>query len=1125
MKRRIWMPTLIAGVLTMGAPVLTLAAASGNGSAVQLLIERAQYWKMHGREDLAAKSWEQVLAADPKQPTALAGLALYDARRGRLAEAQRYLDRLKQVAPQNPAIDQIRGLLVLGPGAGPKLAEAARLTSEKRYAAAVSAYRNVFQGPPPPKWAETYYQTLAKVPGGWQTAVSELRTQVTLHPHETAYRLVLGQLLSYHAQTRIEGIKILSSLAKDKVPGAQAHWREALGWMGKDPRAIPYLRAYLAKHRDSVLAANLRQAEGLQAGIVRQRRHGREMSDAYAALKAGHLNRAREMFTSILTRDPHNAKAQEGLADVAMRAQDFTRAADYYGRAEGMTRSAADRARLAKAARNARYWSWMKAGQQAVAVADYQRAVNDYRQALNLKSEDPAALAALGGAYQRMGQSQEASRIFARLTKAAPDDPKAWLAALQSLQQMDSPAQLLAANRRIPDGVKRDLQGTPDYASVVAWAEAATGHRPEAIARLRAALARDGKAAPVDLQLQLAWLLYQSDDDVALHTRLIALLGRQDLTSDQSDQVRSLYLNAARREAQHALDHGNTQIAEAIVSGAESIYPNDPGVQRVRADLLIQEGHFSEALTIYRQVGPGKTSAGYQAAVGAALAAGDTAQAQKWVRQGLASRPDDVSLKMLAAKVDLRQGNADMARKSLRSALASLPEPVLPASETMGGSVAANGFDKRYPFAAAAPAQSYPFAGPVGAKVAATGPLPEVKTGVAMADVPKARQEIRDELAAIEGHMSPYVDAAFYARARSGTQGLDQMTLFGSQFEGSTAVDYNTRVTVRLAPIAVDAGTVSSGAKIGTAPIYGPEPGTYAKASGLGLAMSLDRPNLGITVGSSPLGFLEHSLIASLRWQPSGGPLALDLFRHAMRDSVLSYAGIKDQKTGLVWGGVFVNGLGISFGSGNEERLLYGSLSLAALEGQHVQTNTRVEANLGANWRIVDQREARIALGFDLLSMFYSNDSSHFTYGQGGYFSPQYYFRPALTLKWQGTAAHRLNYRFNGLVGWQVFHSNSSKYFPLDSGMQTLSGNAYYPSNTVGSVAYGLKFTGTYAWTPHLFISGFFGSDNSQNYTNLSGGVLVRYWFNAQPLDRHSMETHSVEAPWLFGLNNPQAGS
>lgn len=1119
------MSTLMAGVLSVGAPTVTWAApAQVDSAAVQLLIQRAAYWKSHGREDLAVKSWQQVLAADPNQPQALAGLGLYAAHNGQLDQARRYLERLKQVSPQDPAVGQMQGLLLLGSGAGPKLAQAARYASEKRYAAAVSVYQNVFKGPPPPKWAITYYQALEKVSGGWKLAISELRTQVKLHPKEDSYRLALGELLTHHAETRTEGIDVLSALASKGGPDAgqaRSDWRQALVWMGKDPKATPYLRRYLIRYQDATLHAQLLQAETLRAGIEKQRRRGREIADAYGALRQGNLSLARTRFQQILEREPHNAKAVEGLADIAMREQAFDQAAGYYEQARGMVRTAAERRRLSQAARKARYWSWMRAGQQAIGTGDYQRAVNAYRQALNLEPRDAAALAALGGAYQRLGQNTQANKIFAELTAATPNDPQAWLGALRTLQQLDEPTQVLATAKHIPAGVRTKLRSNLTYAGVMAWAEAASGHRSQAIARLRKAMAQAGEAAPVDLQLQLAWMLYQARDDAALHARLTRLEGRDDLTAGQSGQIRSLYINAAQREAQDAIRNGDMAAANTIVAGLAARYPNDPQVQRVRANLLVQQQRFEEAVAIYKRVGPGSTPGDYAAAVGAALADDDLGQARKWVAAGLRQQPDNVALKSLAARVDLKSGDADAARKTLHSALRSLPQAA--ASAPAMNQVASANITSQYPFATMTTAAS-----PASQAVASSAALPANRTGVAPDEVAATRSQLSDELAAIDAHMSPYVEGAFFGRSRSGTQGLDQLALFGSQFSGSAAVDYNTRVTVRLAPIAVDAGTISGTAaqQIGTAPIYGSESGDYVKASGLGLAVTLSRPDFGLTLGSTPLGFPVHSLLGKFDWRPAGGPLSLIAFRHSMRDSVLSYAGVKDQKTGQVWGGVFATGVGVSFGIAEPTRRLYGGLSLASVNGKHVKSNSRVEANLGSSWRIVDQRRARVGIGFDLLSMFYANDSSHFTYGQGGYFSPQYYFRPALTVKWEGQLRNRLNYRFDGLVGWQVFHRNSSQYFPLDSAMQAQSGNAYYASDTVGGIGYGLRFSATYAWTPQLFVGGFFGSDNSQDYTNLSGGVILRYWFSPQPIrEDQGLGRPLMTQPWLLGLNDPGTAS
>src|SRR5580658_3773107 len=64
-------------MLCTAAGASAQSPAQSNPTPTQALLQKAQTLEQRGRIDLAAKVWQQVLLADPKDPAALAGLARF----------------------------------------------------------------------------------------------------------------------------------------------------------------------------------------------------------------------------------------------------------------------------------------------------------------------------------------------------------------------------------------------------------------------------------------------------------------------------------------------------------------------------------------------------------------------------------------------------------------------------------------------------------------------------------------------------------------------------------------------------------------------------------------------------------------------------------------------------------------------------------------------------------------------------------------------------------------------------------------------------------------------------------------------------------------------------------------
>lgn len=112
----------VLGFTVIGVPVsyaepvtsagsTVLSKSESNTSAIDGLLQKARYWKVNGRMDLAENIWARVLRSNPEQVEALAGESLYQATMGNAANATSYLARLRRANPQHPVVAQVEAIL------------------------------------------------------------------------------------------------------------------------------------------------------------------------------------------------------------------------------------------------------------------------------------------------------------------------------------------------------------------------------------------------------------------------------------------------------------------------------------------------------------------------------------------------------------------------------------------------------------------------------------------------------------------------------------------------------------------------------------------------------------------------------------------------------------------------------------------------------------------------------------------------------------------------------------------------------------------------------------------------------------------------------------------------------
>src|SRR5580658_3602987 len=110
------------------ALALPAAAALAAASAEQVLLDKANYWRIKDRPDLAADALNKLLEINPNNPDALFQYGVLSVEQNKPADAQRYLAKLQQVAPNDPHVADLQAAIRAGKIGPTDLSDARRPT-------------------------------------------------------------------------------------------------------------------------------------------------------------------------------------------------------------------------------------------------------------------------------------------------------------------------------------------------------------------------------------------------------------------------------------------------------------------------------------------------------------------------------------------------------------------------------------------------------------------------------------------------------------------------------------------------------------------------------------------------------------------------------------------------------------------------------------------------------------------------------------------------------------------------------------------------------------------------------------------------------------------------------------
>ncbi len=1085
-------------------PALTLAQTPPPADPQSWLLDQIRLAESLGRDDLLDSALVRLQQRDAWHPEVLAARMRQAIRRDQPEVAARWLAELQQVAAGSPLWQSARLQLQLASAEGQAQLRAIRQQAVQAPAEAVQALETLFAGQwPGIERALEYWRLRAQLKGQRPAVLTGLQALVADYPQHPALRLLLADLLFAEAREQ-EALDQLQVLAEHPEARQRAAERE-FQYLQEQPLSATSARrweAFMHRYPDSRLVAEARQ----QQAQVRQ-----QLADpAWQALLRGEALLAQDQVPAALQALQRAARSlprepvvQGALGLALMRLGRHDEAQRAFAIAHQSEQNLSRLSRWFSLQAVARYWALIGQAEQHLARQDLPQAHRLFMQARTLQPQESAAW--VGQANVRILQQDYpgAERLLRQARSLAPEDEqvlRGWL----RLYQAQSPERALAFLERLPERLRSP------------FADTLRDLRVDALLKEADALQGRGDAASERQVLARARAL-KPDDPWLTHR-----LGDRLQVAGRTEEADQLFADLLRRQGQvpaaryaHALYlSAQTRDAEARAS-----------LQRVpredwSADMQALDARLAERQLLAR-------AEALLAQVGQQLAAGQRQAARATLERIPALPASATALRRRSAEAWLALGDAERALPLIEALPAEGGEPQLwrDAARLQAPHAPQQALDLY--------ARGLQDAGVLAAPPAGQGRDDRALT---RATRPRAeddwlRSSLRAEAAALYQRQNPTLrlQQEYAWRDDDVTAGLSdlQQDLRLLQLEWPQA---GGRSFLRVEEIALDAGRFAADADGRHREVFGTcaLPGlagcavTHEQARGTSLALGWSDARWSVDLGRSPQGFALSNWLGGVSRSGEWGALGwtLSASRRPLANSLLSYAGARDPRTGQRWGAVTATGfaLGLSHDQGDAHGF-WADLAQHWLQGEQVADNRRTRMMAGYYYRLNEQVDQRLRLGMTAMHWRYDRDLSGYGLGQGGYYSPQRYSALSLSLS-QAWRSADWSLQLEGALGASWARSEASRDYPLRALIEGLLVERPAPDFDLR------PGTRTTAWSyratalverrlsDHWLLGGSFNWQRSEDYAPSYLQLQLRYlfepWQGALPLGGELLTPYSA---------------
>jgi hypothetical protein len=361
-----------------------------------------------------------------------------------------------------------------------------------------------------------------------------------------------------------------------------------------------------------------------------------------------------------------------------------------------------------------------------------------------------------------------------------------------------------------------------------------------------------------------------------------------------------------------------------------------------------------------------------------------------------------------------------------------------------------------------------------------------------------------EQFPALKNIDGPNVIGGVIGHWRDGDSGLGQLRQWQAPIVG-----YQYRQGAVSAQLMVHRSTLESGAlpprqAVGSPPLNAPETYPFKPTTTLedGLGWDLQWRwegdfTLGAQLGMTPTGGeLLPRLYGVVTVADAASDYGWSASAHTLpvTESLLSYTGLRDPYTGDAWGRVFRTGVELQgWRALAPQWTASGTARSETYRGKGVANNSAAYARVAVGRDLQLQGFNYFTIGPVLDYRHFDKNLSHFTRGQGGYYSPQRDIGLALAINAQTEEGRDWLLHGEAYAGLRHQHQAASPWLALAD-----DGRSFTATSETGFSA-GITVQGVWRLAPQWQLGAAATYERSPGFTQGGGYLFVRYLLEPRP--------------------------
>ena len=253
-----------------------------------------------------------------------------------------------------------------------------------------------------------------------------------------------------------------------------------------------------------------------------------------------------------------------------------------------------------------------------------------------------------------------------------------------------------------------------------------------------------------------------------------------------------------------------------------------------------------------------------------------------------------------------------------------------------------------------------------------------------------------------------------------------------------------------------------------------------------------DKWNVIGIIGSTPIGYGKVGPVPlfQVSIKESGSQDRLSLFQRSVARSLLSWVGQKDPYSGKTWGRVVATGF-IAKKNINLPKQWWLSIrgGYSHLWGENTWHNNEIIAGISVGKSLKNVYLSNLSYGVFSIIKHFDRNTNYYTFGHGGYFSPQFFLALGPFVHLKTDEGRRWLSDFSGSLTYLNYYEKESAFYPLSS---HLKGD--YPSNHSSKLGFSIKISTGYLFTSQLMTSMNFAMDRSADFTQYGIGISLTFF-------------------------------